>query len=128
MTTTPANRPIPSVIQYLQYTSLSANQVLTRWANSFAQDPHDALEWATESFQAAGVKRVCEKTLWHLWDCWEQGLATQTFIDTIIDRLTGEVLRRSKYTESSTSPTANLVARYELAAYANILNEVKYKL
>ena len=83
------------------------------------RDPAYALTWGTGVFQAAAEIRVVKQVI----GAFENGGKVEDVRSILLDH----VLHRSKYPPHSTSPTSNLLEQYELAAYAEILSELKHQ-
>lgn len=91
---------------------------LDKFAADFAKDPSYALSWGTDAFKSAAKLKILKQIVAAL----QEGATLDNVKDTVMDR----VLNKSKYPPQSTSPTSNLMEQYELASYAEILDDLKY--
>lgn len=95
-----------------------AQATLDKFTVEFARDPAHALNWSNGTFAAAAELKVAKMLLAAI----EDGATLANIRET----LTSRVLYRAKFPPQSTSPTANLIEQYELAASAEILSGLEY--
>jgi hypothetical protein len=94
--------------------------VLDDFTEGFAKDPAYALSWGNGAFKAAARIRVAKE----LAKAFENENAEVLKVRAY---LTDRVVGRAKYPPQSTSPTANLMEQYEVAAYAEALEILNYE-
>lgn len=108
------------LIKRLESQMNTIQQSLDKFMVDFHSDPSHALSWGNSTFQAAAslkVLKMVHAALTHSTPC-----SIQAVKETLMDR----VLHKSKYPPQSTSPTSNLIEQYELAAYAELLSDLRY--
>jgi hypothetical protein len=99
-----------------------AKAELARFSEKFAEDPAYAFEWATGSVEAAAKLRA--------WSRVREALTTADTTatpETIQLYLTEEVLRGARSPKRSTSPMSNLVDESTLAAQAELLDQMRWR-
>jgi hypothetical protein len=95
----------------------SAQFEIEKFKTRLDKDPADALSWSLTAFQCAAKLKVLNLVT----DALESGEEIEQVCDSLLNR----VMTRSKYPAQSSSPTSNLIDQYELAAYAEILSDLK---
>lgn len=97
-----------------------AEKRLARFLVAFEADPASAFEWSQSDFEAAAIRRVLGQVQHALTDA----DSTATF-DTIRDHAGDEVERGAKYPSFSTSASSNLMAQFQLAAWATLVDRMR---
>jgi len=97
----------------------SCQDSLDKFAKEFAKDPAYALAWSNGTFQKAARLQVLKQIV----NALENGDGN---LDNIRSTMMDRVLSMSRNPAQSTSPTSNLIEQYELAACAEILDDMKY--
>jgi len=82
------------------------------------KDPAYALSWGTGVFQSAARLKVAGM----LVVAFEGECTVEQARATLLDR----VMSKSRYPAQSTSPCSNLMEQYELAAYAEAMEDLQY--
>lgn len=93
---------------------VSVQAEIAEFTAKMAVDAAYTLTWGTSVFQAAAKERVLKQVLASI----DQG-------DDVVAIVTDRVINKAKYPAHSTSPTSNLIERYELAALAEVLSAIK---
>jgi len=92
---------------------------LSRFAESFSQNPAYAFEWSSQAFRAAARLQVGKSLL-----AWMEGEPTSA--EKIMDQVRGFVLRGAQYPERSTSMQSNLMKQEVVAVWAELLSKEDY--
>jgi len=108
-----------------RFTSMAetAQLQIDKFKEELDTDPWQALKWSTKLFEAVATLSVAKMIVYSFTERAGETVAT---IEEVRQLLMSRVLHRSKYPPQSTSPTSNLVEQYELAAYAEALEELGY--
>jgi hypothetical protein len=108
------------LIKRLESNIQSCKESVDKFIEKLKEDPAYALSWGTGTFQTAANLKVYEMVYAALTA--ETPCSVQAVKETLMDR----VLHKSKYPPQSTSPCSNLMEQYELAAYAELLSDLRY--
>jgi len=87
----------------------TAKYDLERFQTRFEQDPANALSWGLGAFQNAARRKV-------LIDAIAALSAEGSTVEHVCRGLRNRLMNKSRWPAQSTSPTANLMEQYELAA------------
>jgi hypothetical protein len=90
---------------------------IDKFKQELDKDPAYALSWGCGVFAAAAKLRVITEIINALKD-------DDTTMENIQAHLMGRIMHRSRYPAQSTSPTSNLIEQYELAACAEIVENL----
>lgn len=91
---------------------------IQRFKLELDKDPAYALSWGDSVFRAAAKLRILNQLVNDLAD-------EKTTRENIHDSLMGRIMHKSRYPAQSTSPTSNLIEQYELAACAEIVDDLR---
>lgn len=97
----------------------SAQAELTSFTEALANDPAHAMKWSDKAFIAAANVRMSKEVL-HALDA--QGVT----VEQIRQHAQGIVARAARYPERSSSPSHNLMAQEQAAAWARLLDRLDY--
>ena len=106
------------LVKMFQVKAEMAQATLNQFMSKFAEDPAYALSWGNDTFRAAAELKIAKQILAAL----EDTATLENIRSTMMDR----VLNKATYPAQSSSPTANLIEQYELAACANIIIDLRY--
>lgn len=128
--------PVEELARALRFKLDAAVATVSQFRVRMTQDDvASALEWSLTTFEAAARVRVFGQVLSAITD--DEGNTKPTIGDDNRDSVdwvrvyaTEEVLRRSRYSsqERSTSTTANLMEREYLAAWADVIEIIKWRI
>jgi hypothetical protein len=105
-----------------------AEKELARFSEAILVDPAYTLSWGRTAYEAGANLRVAKEVLAGIagWREREPNTADDLIISGVAQTLFGQVINRAGSPESSTSPTSNLMERYELAALVKALDLIGF--
>lgn len=96
---------------------------ITQFREELGKDPGHAFKWGNSAFEAAARLGVAKMLVYCFTDRPDQPAQS---VEQVRKMLLEKITNRSKYPPQSTSPTANLMEQYELAALAEAYEEIAY--
>lgn len=93
-----------------------ADAALAKWAERYAADAYEALQWTEKAIQAAAEKQVFSIAVEVLEDYEE---------DRFLDWLMSTALGKATYSNNSSDSVANAVKDAERTVWVQLLKEVK---
>jgi len=124
-----ADYMLESLKRRLEREKESATNAIHGFAERFAVNPANALEWSDKVFTYAAMKEACEGIESFIRRQEEKDMyevpSSRKLLDMVQDMLLEETLNRAQYPESSTSVPSNLMSLRRNAARAEWCRRVR---
>lgn len=117
MTTTMTFAKVQKVLAQFQE---SAERDLAKFQEKFSVNPAYAFEWASSTFDAAGMQEVAVKLSYILTA--EPEKSEEERVSRVLRYAQEELVRLARNPGRSTSSTSNLIAESRTKAYAEVLD------